>query len=75
MPMVRAAGVLLCAATALSGCTTQMAAAPAAGVSLAGAWKIDHGARQFSEDEPTESRDLHNVAAALVRPRAFEAIH
>lgn len=33
------------------------------------------GHDQFSENEATESGDLHDVAAALVRPRAFEAIH
>ena len=33
------------------------------------------GHYQFSENEPAESWDLHDVAAALVRPRAFEAIH
>lgn len=44
MPIVRVAVVLLGAAAALSGCATQMAAEPPPGVSLAGAWQVDHSA-------------------------------
>ena len=43
MPKVLATG-MCCAALALCGCATQFAAEPPDGVSLAGHWKIDHGA-------------------------------
>jgi hypothetical protein len=58
MPIVRAAGVLMCAA-ALSGCATQLAAEPPPGVSLAGAWKIDHGAG----DDPQKVLDQMRAQA------------
>ena len=44
MPIVRATGVLLGAAASLCACASQMATEPPAGVSLAGAWKVDHDA-------------------------------
>jgi hypothetical protein len=59
MPMVRAAGVLLCATTVLSACATNMTTAPPAGVSLAGAWKIDHGAG----DDPQKTLDQMRAQA------------
>jgi hypothetical protein len=63
MPFVRAGGVVLCAATALAGCTTQLAAAPPAGVSLAGNWKVDPGA----SDDPQK-------ALAKMREEAYKII-
>ena len=45
MLRVRAAGLVCCAALMLAtGCATQFASEPPAGVSLAGHWKIDHAA-------------------------------
>jgi hypothetical protein len=69
MPMVRAAGLLLCAVTALSGCATRMAAAPPAGVSLAGAWKIDHGAG----DDPQKTLDQMRAQAYKIISRQQSA--
>jgi hypothetical protein len=65
MPMVRAAGVLLCAATVLSGCATHLTTAPPAGVSLAGAWKIDHGAG----DDPQKTLDQMRAQANKIISR------
>jgi hypothetical protein len=65
MPMVRAAGVLLCAAMAMSACATKAASAPPAGVSLAGAWKIDHGAG----DDPQKTLEQMRAQAYKIISR------
>jgi hypothetical protein len=69
MPMVRAAGVLLCATTVLSGCATHMTSAPPPGVSLAGAWKIDHGAG----DDPQKTLDEMRAKAYKIISRQQSA--
>jgi len=69
MLMVRAAGVLLCAAAALSGCATQLTAQPPAGTSLAGAWKIDHGAG----DDPQKTLEQMRAQALKIISRQQSA--
>jgi hypothetical protein len=51
MPIVRAAVVLVCAATAaaLSACATRVSTDAPAGVTLQGAWKLDHAASDDPE--------------------------
>jgi len=67
MPNVRAAGLLAGAAVAvtLGGCAgAGMSPEPPAGVSLAGAWKLDHAA----SDDPQKLLDQ-------MRTQAFKIIH
>lgn len=59
MPIVRVAGVLVGAAAALTACASQLAAEPPPGVSLAGAWKIDHSAG----DDPQKVLDQMRAEA------------
>jgi hypothetical protein len=69
MPILRAAGLLLCAAaaTALAGCVGRgLSPEPAPGVSLAGAWKLDHAA---SDDPQKVLEQMRAQAFALMGRR------
>jgi len=69
MPIVRATeGLLLCVAVVLSGCAG-MGLEPPAGVSLAGSWKIDHGAG----DDPQKVLDRMRAEAFKIMGRRAEA--
>jgi hypothetical protein len=65
MPIVRVAAVLLGAGAALSGCATQFAADPPPGASLAGNWKVDHGAG----DDPQKILDQMRAQAYKIVAR------
>src|SRR5580658_6032006 len=60
--------VLVAAALALAGCATHMAAEPPAGVSLAGAWKLDPAA----SDDPQKLLDKMRAEAfkIIARPQS-----
>jgi hypothetical protein len=68
MPKVRAWGLLVCAAAAatLGGCVGMgLAPEPPAGVSLAGAWKLDHAA----SDDPQKLLDQMRAQAFKIMSR------
>jgi hypothetical protein len=68
MPIVRAGGLLVCAAAAgaVAGCTgAALAPEPAAGVSLAGAWKLDHAA----SDDPQKVLEQMRAQALRIMGR------
>jgi len=67
MPTVRAAGWLACAAAAvLGGCAgARLSAEPPAGMSLAGAWKLDHAA----SDDPQKALEQMRAQALKIISR------
>jgi len=65
MPIVRGVGVLVGAALAVSACATRMAAEPAPGASLAGAWKLDH----YAGDDPQKILDQMRAEAFKILAR------
>jgi hypothetical protein len=71
MPIVRAGGlVCAAAAAALTGCAgTGLAPEPPAGVRLAGAWKLDHGA----SDDPQKLLEKMRAEAVKIINRRLNA--
>ena len=65
MPKVRAAALLLSAATVLSACATSMDTEPPPGVSLAGHWKLDPAA----SDDPQKVLDKMRAEAFKIIDR------
>jgi hypothetical protein len=71
MPTVRATGVLLCAAALLPGCAgSRLAEQPPPGVSLAGAWKLDHGA----SNDPQKILDHMRAQALKIMGRPAQPV-
>ena len=69
MRMVRAGTLLVCAAASLLGCAgSRLAPDPPAGLSLAGAWKLDRAA----SDDP--QRVLARMRAEALRRRAQRVV-
>ncbi len=73
MPMVRAWGLLVCAAAGatLGGCVGMgLSPEPPAGVSLAGAWKLDHAA----SDDPQKVLDRMRAQALKIMSRRQQTV-